>query len=196
MERLMFNITGQKDKKDFIIAQRRLHAEVDFVQLIPHFLIVAAPEDTSVSEMKDILEKTGEYDASKWHEYKVVPSDQWDDIDNWYIPNQSSDKVDYWAIKIRDEEDILNCLHEPASHGTTYDELIGRFNDEKRITLRLPWSLHVALSRASTGTTLNSFCIQTLADAVGSTELVKEFEVQREAQRRKPGRPKKVQDSE
>ncbi len=176
-------------KKDFIIAQRELDDEDDRVTLLPVYLILGAPEDTDVSEMKEILEKTGEYDSTMWRGFRVVPSDHWSDHDDWTF---HIDHIEDWAVGLRDEEHLLECVHEPAPHGTTYDEIVGRFNLEKRITLRLPWSLHVALSRAAGDMTLNSFCIKTLADTVGYKEEVEEFE----AQRRKPGRPKKVQDSE
>jgi len=188
----MSGISGE-GKKDFIIARRQLDADHDIVTLIPIYLIVAAPEDTDVNEMKSILEKAGEYESSMWREHRVIPSDQWDAQENW---NHNIDHIEDWAITLRDEEDLYNCVHEPAPHGTTFDELVGRFYDEKRITLRLPWSLHVALNRAKGEFTLNTFCIKVLGEAVGFGELVEEFEAQREAQRRKPGRPKKVQESE
>ena len=182
------NLSGE-GKKDFIIARRELDEEDDRVTLIPVYLIVGAPEDTEVSEMKEILERAGEYAPAMWREFRVVPNDEWGRKDNW---TAQIDDVQDWAISLRDEEHLLEHVHEPAPHGTTYDELVGRLNLEKRITLRLPWTLHVALSRAAGNMTLNSFCIKTLADAVGYKEEVKEFE----AQRRKPGRPKKVQDGE
>ncbi len=183
------SILSGEGKKDFIIARRELDEEDDRVTLIPVYLIVGAPEDTEVSEMKEILEKAGEYEPAMWREFRVVPNDQWEDRDNWTI---QIDHIQDWAVNLRNAERLLECVHEPAPHGTTYDELVGRLNLEKRITLRLPWTLHVALSRAAGNMTLNSFCIKTLADSVGYKDEVEEFE----ALRRKPGRPKKVQDSE
>ena len=183
------SVLSGEGKKDFIIARRELDEEDDKVTLVPVYLIVGAPEDTEVSEMKGILEKAGEYEPAMWREFRVVPNDEWEHKDNWSI---QIDDVQDWAVNLRDEEHLLERVHEPAPHGTTYDELVGRFYSEKRITLRLPWALHVALSRASGNMTLNSFCIKTLADAVGYKEEVEQFE----AQRRKPGRPKKVQDAE
>ena len=187
------SILSGEGKKDFIIARRQLDEDYDRVTLLPVYLIVGAPEDTEVSEMKEILEKAGEYEPTMWREFRVLSNDQWEEQENWtYDAHHILD----WAITLRHEERLLECVHEPALHGTTYDELVGRLNLEKRITLRLPWTLHVALSRASGDRTLNSFCIKTLADAVGYKEEVEQFEALREAQRRKPGRPKKVQDSE
>ena len=182
------SIVSGEGKKDFIIARRELDEEDDRVTLFPVYLIVGVPEDTEDSEMKEILEKTGEYDPAMWREFRVVRSDQWESRGNWTI---QIDDIQDWAINLRDEEHLLECVHQPALHGTTYDELVGRFSSEKRITLRLPWTMHVALNRAAKHQTLNSFCIEKLADAIGYQEL-NEFE----AQRRKPGRPKKVQDSE
>ena len=183
----MSPISGE-GKTDFIIARRELDEEDDFVRLTPIFLIVGVPEDTDTNEMKSILEKTGQYDSAEWRNYRVLPHATWEDQENWNIKNASRDDIMDWAITVRDDEDLLNCVHEPAVHGTTFDELVGRFTDEKRITLRLPWTMHVALSRAAQHQTLNSFCIEKLAEAIGYKEL-NEFE----ASRRKPGRPKKVE---
>ena len=77
-----------------------------------------------------------------------------------------------------------------------YSDLLDDLQGEKRITLRLPLELHSLLSRAAyrdASSSLNSFCIHTLAEAVGyDASKMEEFE----ALKRKPGRPKKVQDSE
>jgi hypothetical protein len=77
----------------------------------------------------------------------------------------------------------------------SYADLEDYVTGEKRITLRLPRGLHSRLARAANDInapiSLNSFCIQALAEAVGYDDLV-EFE----AQKRKPGRPRKTQDTE
>ncbi len=77
-----------------------------------------------------------------------------------------------------------------------YSDLLDDLQGEKRITLRLPLELHSLLVSAAynnVSSSLNSFCIEKLAEAVEFDEgKLEEFE----AQRRKPGRPKKVQDSE
>lgn len=187
------SVISGEGKQEFIIAKRELDEEEDCVTLIPVYLVISAPEETGMSEMKEILEKAGEYDPSMWREHRVIPSSQWENQKNW---TPHLDHIHNWAVDLIEEEQLFYCTHAPAAHGTTYDELVSRFYDEKRITLRLPWSLHIALNRAAGDMTLNSYCIKTLANAVGYGDLVEEFEAQREAQRRKPGRPKKVQDSE
>ena len=77
-----------------------------------------------------------------------------------------------------------------------YSDLLDDLQGEKRITLRLPLELHSLLSGAAysnASASLNSFCINTLAEAVGyEASKMEEFE----ASKRKPGRPKKVHDSE
>lgn len=184
------SVISGEGKKDFIIARRLLDEDEDIVTLKPVYIIAGAPEDTEVAEIKEILEKSGDYNANSWREYRVIPDNQWEAETKWAY--EVDGDIRAWAIELCNEEGVASCVHEPGRHGTTYDELTGRFYDEKRITLRLPWGLHVALSRAANGTSLNSFCIGTLAASVGYSDMVDEFE----AQRRKPGRPKKVQDSE
>jgi hypothetical protein len=168
--------------QDFIVALRLLDEDEDVVILQPEFLITGAPEDLDAKEMRDVLEKTGEYEASSWREYRVVPQKEWNDVEKWI--NHETPYA--WASEL-----FGPGYNPPFEQWTTYSELVQRISDEKRVTLRLPIGLHVSLSRAAKDMTLNAFCIKTLADAVGYTDLP-EFE----AQRRKPGRPKKVQDSE
>jgi len=181
------SILSGQNKKDFIIARREMEEDVDTITLMPLFLVVGAPDNTDVNEMKNILERSGEYDSTMWREYRVIPDGEWETQETW---NHSIDHITDWAVTLRDKEDLLGCVHQSSAHGTTYDELVSRFHDEKRITLRLPWAMHVALNRAAKDQTLNSFCVEKLAEAIGYQEL-EEFE----SLRRKPGRPKKMQDS-
>lgn len=166
----------------FIVASRSIAEDDDIVILQPEFLITDAPEDIDAKEMRRILEKTGQYEASQWREFRVVPQSEWGDAQKWV----NGETPEQWV------SDHNNAgMTPPYGLWTTYSELVQRISDEKRVTLRLPLGLHSSLSYAAGDMTLNAFCINTLADAVGYTGL-SDFE----AQRRKPGRPKKVQDSE
>lgn len=184
------------EKRHFLIAHRILDEEDDVVLLEPVFLLADAPEDMEVSEVKDLFEKTGstneftdDYSTPApdkvWREYKVVPEEEWASS-RW-----NPDAEDGLTFAMGNYDISALTSGRGSSRVALYDYLARRVSDEKRITLRLPFGLHVALARVAKDMTLNSFCVKTLADAVGYSDLP-EFE----AQRRKPGRPKKVQDSE
>jgi hypothetical protein len=168
----------------FVVAKRILDEEDDVVTLDPVFFIIDVPSDTDAKELKDVLEKSGEalYHCWNWREFRVISEEDW--------------KAGKWSI---DPEKWIEIQHDgddndpPWASGTTFDQMADSILDEHRISLRLPMGLYITLLDAAShkGVTLNSFCIGALASRVDYGE-IEEFE----KLRRKPGRPKKVQDSE
>jgi len=77
------SILSGQNKKDFIIARREMEEDVDTITLMPLFLVVGAPDDTDVNEMKNILERSGEYDSAMWREYRVIPDGEWETQETW-----------------------------------------------------------------------------------------------------------------
>lgn len=95
------------------------------------------------------------------------------------------------GVSVWMDDDLQECCRL-----VSYSDLMDELKGEKRVTLRLPLELHSLLASAAyavVSSSLNSFCIKKLAEAVEYDEAkLEEFE----GQRRKPGRPKKVQDGE
>ncbi len=204
------------EEKEFAVVRRWLDDE-DAVHTRLLVLVTEVPAVVTVDEMKQLINRFGdsfveniereeELRRLDWSNgNKIVPSESWND-------EIRNDVALLKAIAQRAGEprydDIPYVSNPEGNDNTIYDEdrsifwrrvtyasLLDGSTGEKRITLRMPLGLHSALSREAYSrgyATLNSFCINFLANAVEYGELVEEFE----AQRRKPGRPKKVQDSE
>ncbi len=139
--------------------------------------VTDVPVGTTLKQIKEVLTQSGH--TYQWGLYTVLPEEEWYPLKDMIDPREYGERA----------ERLL--FYEIGMDVISYEELLDKLNDEKRVTLRLPVGLHFALSRASGDMTLNAYCTKTLADAVGYGDLP-EFE----AQRRKPGRPKKVQDGE
>lgn len=161
--------------KDFLVV-RRIFNEADEVEEVePELTIKNVPQGISSRQLKLLLEQTGQ--EYQWGLYTIVDKDDWVKLGDL---SEAPDHIETRLIILQRIEEL------------DYEELLDRVNNEKRITLRLPVGLHVALSRSTGGMTLNSYCIRVLADAVGYSRKLEEFE----KKRNKPGRPKKVQDGE
>jgi hypothetical protein len=160
---------------EFLVVQRMFNDADEVEDTFPWLWIKDVPHGIGIKQIKEVLEQAGF--SYQWGLYTIVPEEEWMPIDS---PFDQSDEL---ALRT----DRLNLTRE-----VNYEELLDMLNDEKRVTLRLPVGLHVALAKEAKDMTLNSFCLKVLADAVGYGERLEEFE----AQRRKPGRPKKDQDSE
>lgn len=195
--------------KEFAVVHRWLDDEdVMHVRLLA--LITDAPDGVTVPDLKGLIDSIGERflegiteDQINWDQgYKVAPADAWDEKIKEEVARleRQAARVDedyegtpYISDPENDDVPIfLDTDHRWFCRRVTYASLRDSLKGEKRITLRLPIGLHSALARASYGyESLNSFCIRTLASAVDYSEIVDEFE----AQRRKPGRPKKIEAS-
>ena len=163
--------------KDYLVVRREYDDNDDIVDTHPEMRIASVPTNTSAKQIKEILIQSGH--NFQWGLYTVLAEEDW-------YPKK--EMIDFEEVGERAKR---LTFYEIGMDVISYDDLLDKLNDEKRVTLRLPVGLHFALSRAAGDMTLNAYCIKTLADAVGYTDL-SEFE----AQRRKPGRPKKVQVSE
>ena len=213
--------TEMTDNQEFALVHRRLddndviHSRlIVLITEVPHGVEVAEVKNAVNVMRKSILDGTSfssdhghdvQVDWSK--DYKLVPSPEWN----------AKLKADVALLKERalmtDMEDYGVRISEIASTGLyvlvdnehnisdmlrliPYSDLLDDLKGEKRVTLRLPLELHSLLASAAyseVSSSLNSFCIKKLAEAVDYDESkLEEFE----AQRRKPGRPKKVQDAE
>ena len=160
--------------KDYLVVRREYDDNDEVINTMPEMRITDIPEGTTLKLLKDVLIQAGY--SYQWGIHTMLPEEEWHPIKNSMDPEE-----------VGDRQILLDWCREDIS----YDDLLDKLNDEKRVTLRLPVGLHFALSRAAGDMTLNAYCTKTLADAVGYSDLP-EFE----AQRRKPGRPKKVQDGE
>ena len=162
---------------NYLVVRREYDDNDDVIDTHPEMRITSVPPDTPIKQMKEILTQSGH--SYQWGLYTVLLEEDW-------YPRK--EMMDFAEVEERAKR---LTFYEIGMEIISYDDLLDRLNEEKRVTLRLPVGLHFALSRAAEDVTLNAFCIKTLANAVGYTDL-HEFELQR----RKPGRPKKVQDSE
>ena len=204
-----------ESNKEFAVVRRWLDDE-DVVHTQLLVLITQAPVGATVEEIKRIisgfgdsfLDGVGKGEEERHLDWtsgnKVVPSDSWnDDLKQEVALLQSTalrvGEETYGVVYVRDAEGddsfVLDDEHNCYWRRVTFSGLLDQLTGEKRITLRLPLGLHSALGREAYSrgyNSLNSFCINLLANAVNYEELVEDFE----AMRRKPGRPKKVQDAE
>lgn len=183
-------------------------------------IITDTPDTVDVQNVKgiidavgsDLTECVGETDWERRNErvdwrqgYKVIPSTQWDDalrvcVTNVKYRSSMTDELqDDWPIVSTGHLGSLVMVDERCQEFqriVSYADLVDHLAGEKRITLRLPRALHSRLVQRAFDSVappgqLNTYCLRTLAEAVGYEDLV-DFE----AQKRKPGRPKKVQDAE
>lgn len=202
------------DAEEFLIVHRWLD-DSDALHVRPLVLVTDVPESVDVARLKDMIDAIGDdftvgtssVEEVDWSRgYKAVPRSQWDerlvaDVErlkqNASMTDQQIEGVRIATVMGENDfsvllDEDLNQMCRLVSYGALADSLKG----EKRVTLRLPLGLHSCLVREAylgVHSSLNSFCIQALANAVNyDAGELKEFE----AQRRKPGRPKKVQDSE
>lgn len=164
--------------ENYLVVRREYDDNDNVVDTHPEMRITSIPKGRTIKQIKDILTQAGHNFQCGF--YTVLAEE------NWYPIKDMVEEREYG------ERSTRLLFYEPGMDVISYDELLDKLNDEKRITLRLPNALHYALSQAARKITLNSYCIKILSDAVGYGERLEEFE----AQRRKPGRPKKVQDSE
>ncbi len=172
--------------QNVIVAQRELDKDEDVVTLTPVYLVADAPDDVTAQEVKDVLQKCGEaeYHGWNWRDFTVVLEEKTKGR-NWTVS-----PIEEWV------GDNYKDIHEDIGMGSDgnvgaaapYDYLVDLSYDEVRVSLRLPKGLHSALKRAAGEMPLNSYCLAVLAKEVGETELVAKFE----ADRPKPGRPKKA----
>ena len=213
--------TETVDGKEFALVHRRLddndviHSRlIVLITEVPHGVDVAEVKNVSGVMGKSILAGTGfavdhdhdiEVDWSKG--FKLVPSPEWNaklKADVALLKERAlMTDVEEYGVRISEVSSTGLYVLVDNEHGSSdfqrlipYSDLLDDLQGEKRITLRLPMELHSLLARAAyegVSSSLNSFCIKTLAEAVEYDDSkLEEFE----AQRRKPGRPKKVQDSE
>jgi hypothetical protein len=159
---------------DFLIAEYEFYDDETVKREIPELLVKDVPEGTTVKEIKETLKQIGH--IYKWGLYTLIQAQTW-------IEEGDSAALGSTLERSFEIEEIDYI---------SYEDLLDKVNDEKRITLRLPVGLHVALSQAAGEMTLNAYCIKVLADKVDYGNKLEDFE----AQRRKPGRPRKVQGSE
>ena len=209
------SITKGANSSEFVVVHRWLD-DNDVLHMRPLVLITDVPETADVARLKAMIDAIGddftvgtsspdeEVDWSKG--YKILSRSQWDerlvaDVKQMKQNISMTEKrVNNFPIStVRGENDfwvMLNEDHDFMCRLVSYGELIDSLRGEKRVTLRLPLGLHTSLVReANAGfyRSLNSFCIQKLAEAVNyDAGELEEFETSR----RKPGRPKKVQDGE
>lgn len=197
---------GNEGSKEFAVVNRWLDDE-DNLHTLPLVLITNVPKNVTVPDLKGLIDSIGTtfldgvVDAQvDWaHGSKLLPDDKWDDklkADmaqlklNATRVNEEYEGVPY--VRDPEDDDALVLLYQDMwffCRIVTYSGLLDSLKGEKRITLRLPMGLHSALARASQSYgSLNSYCIKTLAASVNYSDIVDEFE----AQRRKPGRPKKA----
>ena len=205
--------------RDFALVYRWLDDE-DVVHSRLLVLITDVPEAVSLTQVKQtvgtvsktILEGTRffseQHDEAEvnWSKgYKLVPSMDWDEplaqrVDNLKERSLMTGMMEeYSGIQIVSPEKMGMFVYMEDGEFLIlipYNDFLDNLKGEKRITLRLPLELHALLANEayrSVYSSLNSFCINTLAKAVNyDEENLERFE----SERRKPGRPKKVQDSE
>lgn len=207
-------VTISEKNKEFAIIRRWLDDE-DVVHTRLLALITQAPADATVNEIKQLianfgdsfLEGIGNFEQDRHLDWatgnKVVPNEDWSgevkrqvellQATALRVGEMCDGDVPYIENALSDDNTILDEEHNFYWRRVTYSGLLDELKGEKRITLRLPMGLHSALGREAYSRgygSLNSFCINVLAGAVEYSELVEDFETQR----RKPGRPKKVQD--
>ena len=173
-------------RENWLVVERIYDDEDAIIKTEPRQRIKNVPDGVTIKALKDLLDETG-HSQYRWGLHTVEPETEWN--------SEAIGDYEHYGQEIRDAD--LQQMSFLAAD-LDYEELVDKRNDEKRITLRLPNSLHYALSQAAVAVkvTLNSYCIKVLADEVGYGDKLEDFEAHREANRRKPGRPKKVQDSE
>lgn len=204
------------EEKEFAVVRRWLDDE-DAVHTRLLVLVTEVPASVTADEMKQLINRFGdnfvegiereeELRRLNWnHGNKIVPSENWNDELRTEVAllqeiaqragERCHDDIPYVSNPEIGDNFIYDEDRSLFWRRVTYASLQDESTGEKRITLRMPLGLHSALSREAYSrdySSLNSFCINFLANAVEYGELVEEFE----AAKRKPGRPKKVQDSE
>lgn len=208
------SITKGASSKEFVVVYRWLD-DSDVLHMRPLVLITDVPESVDLARLKEMIDAIGDdftagtssVDGVDWSRgYKILPRGQWDerlvaDVEQMKQNISMTEKrVNNFPIAtVMGENDfsvLLNEDYDSMCRLVSYGALIDSLRGEKRVTLRLPLGLHTSLIReANAGAyrSLNSFCIQALAESANyDAGELEEFE----SLRRKPGRPKKVQDSE
>ena len=213
---------NEMDNNDFALVFRWLD-DNDAVHVRLIVLITDVPDSVDAAQVKQvvsvmsksILEGTSfifDYDHNAevdWQKgYKLIQSGDW----NTQLEAEVAELKERSLMTNIEEDGVrISAISDTGLHVYMFQDADGHFDrrrlipysdllddlqGEKRITLRLPLELHSLLSSAAyrdASSSLNSFCINTLAEAVGyEASKMEEFE----ASKRKPGRPKKVQDKE
>lgn len=217
----MAKINGT-DKNDFALVYRWLDDD-DAVHMRLIVLVADVPASVDAAQVKQsvtavsksILEGTtfmsdhDDHAEVDWQKgYKLIQCNEW----NSQLEAEAVELKERSSMTNMEQDGVrISAIADSGFYVFMFNDVVGKrsemlrlipYNDllddlqgEKRITLRLPLELHSLLARAAyrdVSSSLNSFCIHMLAEAVGyDASKMEEFE----AAKRKPGRPKKVQDS-
>jgi len=169
----------------FIMAQRILDEDADVVTLKPVYLVTDVPDDVTLQEVKEVLEKSDTSDKPEcnWREYSVVEESAWGNR-KWTV-----DDVNAFAEAARKGVYAELAEGNSSKDGATYQWLEEGIYGEVRVSLRLPKGLPKKLKYGADKMSLNSHCLMVLAKELGETKLLTKFE----ADRPKPGCPKKIE---
>lgn len=166
-------------RENMLIVERIYNDCDEEIDTKPIRRITNAPVGLPIKDLKSVLDQTG-CSSYRWGLNTIEREEDW-----------HSEAIDFYAdgaeMRLQQLEDMSVYALD-----LDYEELLDGLNNEKRITLRLPNALHYALSQEAGEATLNSYCIKLFAEAVGYGNKLDDFE----KKRNKPGRPKKVQNSE
>lgn len=194
-------IHADEGDREFAVIHRWLD-DTDALHLRLLALITHVPRTADVAQVKGLIEAVGRTllegvapeAAVDWqHGCKVVPDVQWDAALKAEVALLADVMTrgdgQYYGVPLvsdRDNNDVVVLLHEDkgwfcrrVSHAALQDSLKG----EKRITLCLPLDLYLEVGRAAFAEpdgSLNAFCLQTLAHAVGHGDRLEEYEARRQ----------------
>ena len=194
--------------QEFAVILRWLD-DTDALHLRLLALITHAPRTADVAQVKGLIESVGKTllegvaaeEPIDWQRgYKVVPDAQWDAALKAEVALlaevMAQGDGQYYGVPLvsdRDNNDLVALLHEDKGwfcRRVSYAALQDSLKGEKRITLRLPLDLYLEVGRvafAQPDRSLNAFCLETLAHAVGHGDRLEEYE----AKRQKAHAPKK-----
>ena len=135
---------------DYAVVENVYDEEGEVKFTMTRLLLTNAPEQLAKSELKKMLSKVGE--DFEWGICRVLPDYDWND-----------------------HHEFLGDAYQNGCLSLNYDDVLDQIGEERRLTLRLPSGLHTLVAKAASTrkVSINQFCINTLAETVG-TEIEKE----------------------
>jgi len=142
--------------ENFLVVERLYDDDENVTGTEPVLRIKDASDVVKVKELKDILNRLGY--GFRWGLHTVVAEDTWPSAD--------------WAL-IAYNYELRQSMFELTPE-ISYEDLLDKLNDEKRVTLRLPKGLHTITAKeaAKKGVSVNQFCIGVLSEAVNYAAFV------------------------
>ncbi|MGI4789222.1 MAG: hypothetical protein ACRYFS_10280 [Janthinobacterium lividum] len=131
--------TNDDYRDDFFwVIKRCIDEDEDVVRRVAITMVTEVPKEVQEQDIKELLIQSGRFSQDQWKEHKVLPRNSTD-----------TDTPDEYYSTI------------------TYFDLLKETQEEKRVTLRLPIGLHLALTKAAKHLSVNQLCINVLSEAIG-----------------------------